>query len=75
MEKDKGLPSLIGTMVSAALADAISNPSVVICEQWASRTRDEPFQSQVAGYFKNLFASWDALAQVYLPFSSITCNI
>jgi hypothetical protein len=73
--KDKGLPILIGTMVSAALADAISNPSVVICEQWASRSQDEPFQSQVARYFKNLFASWDALAQVYLAVSLITCDI
>ncbi len=52
-------------MVSAALTDAISNPSVVVCERWASRSQDEPFQSQVTRYFKILFASWDALAQVY----------
>lgn len=66
MKQDKGLSILVGTMVSAALVDAISNPSAVIREQWTSRRQEEPFQLQVARYFKNLFASWDTLAQVYL---------
>jgi len=56
-------------MVSAALVDAISDPSAVIREQWASRIQEEPFQFQVARYFKKLFASWDALGQVYLVVS------
>jgi len=75
MNEDKGLSILVGTMVSAALVDAISNPSAVIREQWASRRQEEPFQLQVARYFKKLFASWDVLAQVYLAIFWTICDI
>ena len=62
-------------MVSAVLVDAISDPSAVIRGQWASRSQEEPFQLQVTRYFKNLFASWDALAQVYLAVSGTVRDI